>query len=435
MDSRAIGLIHATSPSSWASCRKILKNLVNCYRLAFGDGLANLHYDSKSDAYAELKLARQIKDAQLKTVAFVDHSRHPRDLLFAMDIAFGKAPWPELVFHVYGDFTLLTPQWQEVEDLLMKKRVKFICASPAQYQLLLAMLSEDSKACLSQFPFLVDRHDFYHSPEKRDQFRQRRGICANEKVIFYSGRLSMQKNIFAMLDAIRTYLNELSPCKILLAGEFDDLGSPFFSVQPQPGLFARELEKWLAIHLELDVKLLGSLSTPELNEAYNGADLLMSLSTHHDEDFGMAPAEALCAGLPALLSSWGGYRAFEQRPYCELLPVKVGIKGPTLNAESFLLLTKSILTNVTEDFQRSEIAEFYRQRLCVDSKSADLAKIILEDAEEFHGFSNLLRVHAQRVRSHPSGQGLYAGEEDSLYKKIYESYAPRDILQNSEVTA
>ena len=51
----------------------------------------------------------------------------------------------------------------------------------------------------------------------------------------------------------------------------------------------------------------------DLKTIYNACDCFVSLSTYHDEDYGMSVIEALSCGLPLVLSDWAGYSGFQSR--------------------------------------------------------------------------------------------------------------------------
>lgn len=69
---------------------------------------------------------------------------------------------------------------------------------------------------------------------------------------------------------------------------------------------ARGLFQELPTSIQKRIFFKGSVPHKDLNLFYNAADLFVSLSLHHDEDFGMSVAEAMATGLPCVLTDWGG---------------------------------------------------------------------------------------------------------------------------------
>src|SRR6185295_1470342 len=108
---------------------------------------------------------------------------------------------------------------------------------------------------------------------------------------------------------------------LAFAGEVDDIGADFLGIELGTGLFRQHFYEELISTLKgssVKVAMLGNLNPDELRHAYNAADTFVSLSMHHDEDFGMSPGEALCCGTPVILSGWGGFHSFPQHVPAEL---------------------------------------------------------------------------------------------------------------------
>jgi hypothetical protein len=56
------------------------------------------------------------------------------------------------------------------------------------------------------------------------------------------------------------------------------------------------------------VHFIGSKSPAQLRELYAMADLVVNLTLHHDENFGLSQIEAMACGTPVIGSSWGGLK-------------------------------------------------------------------------------------------------------------------------------
>jgi len=116
-----------------------------------------------------------------------------------------------------------------------------------------------------------------------------------------------------------------------IAGTCDDIGSPTMAGQLPAGYFQQRFDEvlsTLAKSLRGRIRILGNLDRNELSGLYCAADSFISFSLYHDEDFGMAPAEALATGLPALLSDWGGYSSFAvPGTSVHLTPVSLSRRG------------------------------------------------------------------------------------------------------------
>jgi len=130
--------------------------------------------------------------------------------------------------------------------------------------------------------------------------------------LYYVGRISEQKNIHEMLMAISLIKDDLrnSGRKLKIIGYEDFLGLPNLRI-PSTG------------YLEFLYRFAGILQISDLVEFHpaipqdqiiavisNG--VFISTSVHSDENFGLVAFRALNAGIPVILSEWGGHRDFSK---------------------------------------------------------------------------------------------------------------------------
>ena len=52
---------------------------------------------------------------------FLDHMPHPGALIKALEGLYGRKPLPPMYVHVYGDFTLYSRAWLEIQELLQAR--------------------------------------------------------------------------------------------------------------------------------------------------------------------------------------------------------------------------------------------------------------------------------------------------------------------------
>lgn len=427
-------LISAFEPSAWESCRIITPNLIQAYRLAFGDrGLRAFAYsEALSRDAVELKgtglleLAREIHRARPSRLIFADHSPHPAPLLTALKVVYGEQPLPPLHFHVYGDFMLRAAWWRNLDGLLNGTPVLFICASGRQATLLSRMFKRGDRA-IEICPFPLDASHYRPDANLRREWRNRFQIENGEFTLIYSGRLSLQKNVAVMAQQIADFArNSGVRTRLLVAGRFDDLGAPLFGVHQKRGAsFVRFRQAIESLNSDsmLRVDYAGHVGKSELLGLYNAADVFVSQSLHHDEDFGMSPAEALCCGTPAVLSSWGGYSGFlsSQSTDCELAPVHLGRPGLKIDQAAFF---RSLLRQSTErlgDMQvREARATRYRERFSIEAVAEVLTALANKPLSEFSGFNDFFGEIAGRMENRtPFPEGPTAG---SLYEAVYSAY-------------
>jgi glycosyltransferase involved in cell wall biosynthesis len=413
-------LITDSTASPWGSCGPIVRQLVRAHRGESFSFTGEIFEKAlQGDFRAALDLAGKIRAFSPERVIFVDHRPHPLCLLTALDQVYGKSPRPSIYFHWHGDFLLQAPLWKLSEDLLRAFKVFFFCASPGQKNLFSRMIHEPEKF-LGVCPYPVDT----------DVFHAQAALKTEEEALtlVYAGRLSLQKNVDLLLKQGQNFWRKTSlPLKLLLAGSFDDLGAPLFEgVEPLGASFQRfqKTLKSLDPEFQKNVTLLGPLSAEELCRLYHQADALVSLSLHHDEDFGMAPAEALCTGCPTVLSAWGGYPGFTSQDSldCQLIPVSFAKdKGHLMDEGAFQkALLRLMLEKKNSASLRKKRAAHYQSRFSI-SAVADLL-LSLEDKAHFpfQGWTPLFNEAAERMKEKvPFSEGP---RRDSLYGRIYSAY-------------
>lgn len=377
--------------------------------------------------YALFHLARQIHRARPAKLVFLDHRPNPAGLIRALRAVYAPENLPPLFFHVYGDFSLDARDWVDIEPALKGCFVRFVAASSRQREFVARAIYDGSEA-VSVCPFPVDVAEFKSDPEAGNLFRRARGVKPGELVIGYSGRLSLQKNTDRLLEEFAKLVlrSRTPPPRLWFAGGFDDIGAPFFGVRSPPG---RYFQSWnsklesLPQKARERVEYLGLLSGEELRAFYNAVDLYASLSLHHDEDFGMAPAEALCCGTPAVLTSWGGYASFRSESdgdaHCRLIPVnldRAGLDFSTTDVEAAIMGFLAPLAPA----ERAKRAKLYASRLSIEAANGFVRAIHARPAPVFKGFHWRFQELARIV----TNQQVYRDGpcRGSFYEEIYGSY-------------
>ncbi len=132
----------------------------------------------------------------------------------------------------------------------------------------------------------------------RASWREALGIGADDVVALYLGRLSTRNKVnpFAMLRAAEI-ANRMTPFTFVLAGQFDDQES-------ERGW--REAAALAAPSVR--VRFIDGATLDEKPPLWPAADFFVSLVDNIQETFGLAPVEALAAGLPVIASDWDGYK-------------------------------------------------------------------------------------------------------------------------------
>jgi glycosyltransferase involved in cell wall biosynthesis len=428
-----IGLVSSRVPSFWGSCRIIAPNLVRAYHRAFGDDLPRFSYTSDMLRAESLgldasiwKLASEIRRSGVRKLVFTDHSPHPWTLLRVLEREYGSEPIPEITFQVYGDFTLDARSWLRSAATLRRARVRFVCASDRQSRMVSRLLLKPERA-VGVSPFPVDTRVFLSRGALRKSWRKRLGIAENEFCVIYTGRISLQKNITALTRAMGRFIRESSvPVRFLLAGFFDDLGGPFFGIRTPPGFyyhFWKESLEALPRSARQRIQYIGQMGASELAGLYNAADAYASLSLHHDEDYGMSPAESLCSGTPVVLSDWGGYPSFMDPSdplACQIVPVSLVPRGYLFDGSAFLGALRQIRDQGSSTERRAALARRSQARLGIPAVATRLRELHSQPAPVFAGFQRKFRELAEHVSQDIAFPGCPT--PNTFYEEIYAPY-------------
>ena len=411
-----IALIKKTEISEWISCRSITNNLEAMYKTRFSEDVKIWSVPENIDKFAYYRVFSEIKERKIDLVVFIDHKPTPLKLIESMDKAFGDFS-PKIIFHIFGDFTLFSPEWNKASNELSKRDCHFIVASKPQRKLLKNFIPNEN---LDVLPFPLGE-EFSYCKNLRERTRSELGL-GEEHVFIYSGRISNQKNVIDLIRSFQSSLKQFElDAKLLICGEFDDLGIPFLGrVMPQGHIeksFFQELDSSSG-----NIQYLGNKTHKELRALYCASDTFVSLSTHNDEDYGMSPAEALCCGLPCLLSSWGGFNTFNEYFSKNVSLVPVEIKEESVSPDLINVRKQIIASRKLNELEREALGSDALRVLGIKTAGETMTKI-LPRIKKFEGFlAEFKRFSASFELNHkaPFRNGL--GGYSNLYKKLYKSY-------------
>jgi glycosyltransferase involved in cell wall biosynthesis len=161
----------------------------------------------------------------------------------------------------------------------------------------------------TSIPFPVDESRFCPLPvATRRKARAALGLSDRDTMLLYAGRITLEKNVHTLI-VMFSALQKLDPnLHLVLAGSVFDLDFEDF------GVMVSHMKRWLArlaANLGVDRKRLrfvGHKTPAQLRELYNAADVLVNMTLHHDENFGLPQAEAMACGTPVVGTDWGGLK-------------------------------------------------------------------------------------------------------------------------------
>jgi glycosyltransferase involved in cell wall biosynthesis len=157
-------------------------------------------------------------------------------------------------------------------------------------------------------PFAYDESLYYPADEgAQSALRASLGIGPDEPIVVYAGRLTLEKNLHTLLKTFRVVLNAVPNARLVIAG--DERPLSFLELGTRAVSLKRTLERLMA-YWQLDGRILfvGHRDADMLRALYSTASVLVNLSLNHDENFGIVQIEAMACGLPAVGTTWGGFK-------------------------------------------------------------------------------------------------------------------------------
>ena len=416
----AVGLVSTLDRIDWTSCKSISKNLLIAYRSACRNSL--IYSIGRWQKPSDMTLvARRILRDRPGQLVFIDHTPMPDALLLALQ-RLDPSYNPQINIHVYGDFIRNLREWKAIEPLLVGRRIRFLCASTRQTRLLKNLIAQPRAVC--RVPFPVDTQVFRPRSLVRRDWRERLGVQNDDFLITYTGRFSLQKNLFLLGQGFERAAALDSRFHLALAVQFDDLGAPLFGLHQRKGQMRRE---WLSFFRGIPrsirerIHLMEDLSSHDLVGLYNATDLFCSLSTYHDEDFGMSPAEAMACGTPCALANWGGFWDFKkQNPdHCQLFPVEIR-QGRFLPRSPFWRHFQGLAKLRRSRRDRALCSRRLRAHFSIESVAQELGEQLKMKYPVFSGFSKEFKpLHRALDKKAPFPRGA---SRQGLYGQIYRAY-------------
>lgn len=412
--------------SSWVSCQKIVFNLHKAYQLNSDLELLNFNYSSEQTVRDINITAQNIFNARPDVIVILDHKPHPLPLLQILTNLYRNEKKPRIIFHVFGDFTLYYPQWENLESSLKGFRVDFITASERQKHLIDKFLPS-SMSC-SVCPFPVDKNEFSYVPKLRKTQRDQWGLSESDLAFVFTGRLSRQKRIHTLLKSFNeaVTISGNQNAHLFLYGGTDNVGDSFVGKWEVEGEYFRKIHrlyKSLPESIQSRIHFMGNVPNSELKSVYQAADFLVNLSVHNDEDFGMSVAEAQCSGLPAILTDWGGLAGFQHSEMPKatyFIPVKIGRSNKIMDYAK--VVSDLVHAFNAKAIDRNAFSTLALSKLGIEKASHILENVLKKSPSPFEGFSPFLKEVTTKTRFNPLPYLAENRTINNLYRKIYSSY-------------
>ncbi|MBC7713612.1 MAG: glycosyltransferase [Rhizobacter sp.] len=442
---KKILIIKSSKQSTWGSCKVISPNLVLAYEQ--NKDFFDIQYFELPESFIReeinegashiISLANKIKDFEPDSLVFIDHLPHPVRILNTLAYFIVVRSMPPLVFHMYGDFTYFAKDWANLNTRFKNHPIKFIAASEAQKNLMNFFLNDNK--CTEQYLFPVNENEYFFNPVERALFRNQMNVRPMEPVILYSGRISLQKNVDVL---VREFTHIVKATKhdvhLWIVGTFDDIGATFMGVKNHDGFMYSKMQKVLSgLDPEVArlVKFLGLQKKGELRKIKAAADMFMSFSLYHDEDYGMSPAEALASGLPTLLTNWGGYYSFASgnKWNCKLVPVEITKYGHKIHTKKIHEFYTDFTQSYINENDRKRWSNEFLSEFGVVGSAHKLRTILDKDFENFTGFHWNLEHFSNLYWAVDIGKEINIHlnpSVDTFYHQVYKNYIKNLNIEN-----
>ncbi len=407
----------------WLSTSEQGQNLSTSYAYLFPQMEEIELFEDETD-YSLQQKVQTLNFKENQKLIFTGVRPHPSKILRSLK----NTNVSTFIFHIYGNFIVNIEKWLSLSPMLQDKKVLFLTASERQQEMVTSFMKD--RSCVRTFPMPFPSKQWSFSNTIREEFRKSLKIASNDTAFIYSGRISLQKNTQLLLKFLRKSLTAFPAKKfhLLVMGFVDDLQHPFMNIELPEGynfsLWQHYVDE-LRDFPNLKIHMLNHCRKEERHGYFCAADLFLSLSLHHTEAFGLGPLEALCNGLPAILSDWGGYASFAKHSdQCRLVPTRMRNKSPEISYAHFKNYLNDFLKNHSLDENRLLQGKIYQDAYTHERFHDFWQTLSNETLPCFQGFHEKALEKSQKIY-----QG-FAKDSSNDYQEIFNNYCQTNMASN-----
>ncbi|MBD66106.1 MAG: hypothetical protein CME62_12920 [Halobacteriovoraceae bacterium] len=306
---------------------------------------------------------------------------------------------------IYGDMTVEIERWHKAEEILKGWYCHFIVASHASKKQILtfANIDQDSISIL--------RH-----PLNKPYFKSNTLIKPLKESYIYAGRISYGKNVFQLIDTFHKAIQINPQITLDIYGHVDEIGNKFHGISPTIDDMTEAFNKLIKNSHE-NIKYHGHVTSEEILMKYKEHEYFVSMSTYHDEDYGLAVAQALACGCTPVLSNWGGFKDYEP---AHLIATEIDKNGIFTFNESKLL--EALLRPKKNDQNHNRE---YALAYTPEQISKNLGTILNQCFNKYQGQSEIFKhyyLSYHRFKNRPFMDILIDDKILKLYLEIYKGY-------------
>ncbi|MGG4095833.1 glycosyltransferase family 4 protein [Paenibacillus lautus] len=159
-------------------------------------------------------------------------------------------------------------------------------------------------------PFGVHTDVFYPLDEQlMKSIRKKYNFGDSDYIMLYSGRITIEKNVHGIIEALAILVKMKFPIKLVLVGRIEDIS--FYEFKMLGINIKKRIESLIKKHnLNDHIVFIDWVNQNQLNELFNIANVIVNFSLHHDENYGFSQVQAMAAGKPLIGTSWGGFKDY-----------------------------------------------------------------------------------------------------------------------------
>ncbi len=417
----------------WLSSKVIRANILNSYKLLNPKiPVFKFEYGELLDSRLNQRFESFIKAKRVTRIIFAE-CFYPHPLTFLSAVLPQCPQILEFCFHIYGDFTLNAPEWLSLITFLGDRKTKFVVASRAHKKFIEVFFKPRVAHQIIVVPFPLTESQKPLTNSARAKLRSEFGFTPDDFVIIYAGRISLRKNVKKLIQFIWKFCNShpesRKRIKLIIAGSFDDLGTCKSGGVRNNGLYKTIFMRWfdkLPNSLKMKVSFVGFQQQLRLKQMIQLSDLFISLSTFENEDFGVAPLQALLLGCPAILSRWGGYSDFVRSPNdIKFVDVTLKDRGLHIDYESFRKALEFFISQSFSHSRRIQCSRLYQQTYSFEAISRFYKHILDESWISLSQYSDVLIKYSKKIiKQRKTFAPIFKSHSsrDPLYKLLYSKY-------------
>ena len=279
-------------------------------------------------------------------------------------------------------------------------------------------LMRKSAARQVYFPFGIDTEFFKPcSTDERNRYRELFGFTEDDIVLTYIGRVTVEKNVHAIVRIFKELVKEYKNLHLLIVGPILDI--PFGDFQYKDPDFVAYFKDLRSSHplLKQRIKWVGSCHKEVLPFFYNLSDIYINLTLHHDEQFGYTQVEAMSCGTPVIGTDWGGLQDTIRHQ-------QTGFKIKTFLTKWGVQIDRySLLTSCRDLIESKELR----------TEMSKNARCVARTEYTMHVFQNRLETEIQRMLNEPSSPSRGLNQLSNFGLKYNFTFSEREIGEDGKL--